>query len=370
MKFNPFLLERYFARYEFSAPHLLGCSDCESLTLKELLALEPDGLEQWNNLTLGYGESLGAPALRRQISSLYQQGEPMVFNGAQEAIFSCMSTLLHAGDQVIVLTPCYQSLSEIARAKKCKVIPWPLRYKSDWSLDLDFLKARIGKKTRMIVVNFPHNPTGFLPSKDEWHELVQIARQHGVYLFSDEVYRFLEYRSADRLEAACDLYEKGISVGALSKGMGLAGLRVAWLISQDRYVLDRLAEFKDYITLCNSVPSELLASYALKHREYIIKRSLDIIKNNLLLLNDFFERRKDIFEWIAPLAGPVAFPRIYSDGAKFCANVLKEKGVLLIPGDKFEAGSNEHLRIGFGRASLPEALAQLDAYLNEINYSM
>jgi aspartate/methionine/tyrosine aminotransferase len=366
MQLPLFKLERYFARYEFQVEHLLCCSDCESLTVEDLLRLEPAAEEGLRRHWLGYTESHGSPSLRQEISHLYRTISPeqvLVHSGAEEAIFLFMQATLQAGDHVVVHWPCYQSLVAVAHSMGCQVTPWEAREDRGWALDPGELRDHLRANTKVIVVNLPHNPTGYLMSKDEFAEVVEIARSRGIVLFSDEVYRESEYAVEDRLPAACDLDRDAVSLGVMSKTYGLAGLRIGWIATHNRAVYKRMAALKDYTTICNSAPSEFLAELALRHREQIMERNVGIIKGNLELLDDFFKRHKDTFSWHRPKAGPVAFPRLLDgDSEAFCDRVVRDAGVLLLPGSVFDDDGN-HFRVGFGRRNGPEALARLDAYL-------
>lgn len=367
MKLPPFELERYFARYEFSAPWLLSCSDCETMSVAELLALESGSREALLNQSLGYTESRGHPMLRERIAGLYDGVSPdevLVHTGAEEAIFNAMNVLLDPGDHVIVHFPCYQSLAAVARAIGCRVDFWRADPERHWFLDLADLKRLLRPETRLVVVNFPHNPTGHLMSRDDFRELVRLSQSHGFRIFSDEVYRFLEYDPADRLPALCELDDRGISLGVMSKAFGLAGLRIGWTVTRSRRIGDRLAAQKDYTTICNSAPSEFLSTIALQHSRTLLDRTLGIIRKNLSILNPFFERRRDRFEWRPPKAGPIAFPKLkIGDVEEFCDDLVKKAGVMLLPGTCYEAGL-PFFRVGFGRRNLPECLAQLDACLD------
>ncbi len=367
MQINPFKLERFFDKYEFKVKYVLCGSDCESLAVENLLALEPDAAARLNKLWLGYTEYPGSPALRAAISQLYQKIEPdqiVVHTGAEEAIYNFMNAVLEPGDHLIVHFPCYQSLSEIAAANGCEVTRWTTCEEDAWELDLDFLRKNIQPNTRAIVVNCPHNPTGYLMNAAKQRELVEIAREHNLLLFSDEVYRELEYDTADRLPAACDLYENAVSLGVMSKTYGLAGLRIGWVASRNRSILERMVAYKDYLSMCNSAPSEFLATLALRHRESLTARNLEIIGQNLPILDSFFERHSPIFNWRRPKAGTIAFPSLKTGQPveDFCLDLVDRTGVLLIPGSLFDYG-NRHFRIGFARRNMPEALARLEEYL-------
>jgi aspartate/methionine/tyrosine aminotransferase len=369
MRIPPFRLERFFAQYEFKAKYLLSSSDCESLSIQDLLALEPGAAERFQAHWLGYTESQGSPELRQAISQLYERimpGDILVHAGAEEAIFIFMNAMLEAGDHVVVHYPCYQSLAEVARSIGCDVTEWRTAEQDVWELDIDFLRKSIRPNTRAIVVNCPHNPTGYLMSRDKQQEIIAIAAEHDILVFSDEVYRFLEHNPDDRLPAACNLYDNAVSLGVMSKTFGLAGLRIGWIATRNPEVYQRMAAFKDYTSICNSAPSEFLAAVALRNREPIIRRNLAIVRENLGVLDAFFARRHEVFAWSRPKAGSTAFPslQIERDIETFCVELVEATGVLLLPGTCFDAG-NRHFRVGFGRKNLPECIEKFDAFIDE-----
>jgi aspartate/methionine/tyrosine aminotransferase len=366
MNIAPFKLERYFARYEFDVDYLLCSSDCESLTIANLLALEPGADEQFRQHRLGYTESQGSPALRQEICRIYETIQPehvLVHTGAEEAIFLFMHAVLVAGDHVIVHWPCYQSLVEVARSIGCEVSLWQARESAGWALNIEELKGYIRSNTKAIIINTPHNPTGYLMPLNVFQQVHGIAQANGLLLFSDEVYRESEYKLKDRLPAACDVGEHAVSLGVMSKTYGLAGLRIGWITTRNQQVYAKMAALKDYTTICNSAPSEFLAEVALRNREKLVERSLQIITRNLLLLDDFFARHAHRFVWQKPDAGSIAFPRLLGEDIEiFCDNLVKATGVLLLPGTMYD-DHNNHFRIGFGRKNMPEAVARLAEFL-------
>jgi aspartate/methionine/tyrosine aminotransferase len=367
MILKPFELERYFARYEFNARYLLSSSDCESWTIEELLKRDPEAAEKFKTLSLGYIESQGTRELRARISWIYKavsEDEILVHSGAEEAIFLFMQAALQAGDEVIVHQPCYQALAEVPRALGCEVIPWRARPESGWALNLDELRSLLSPKTRAIVVNLPHNPTGYLMPRNEFSALAMAAHERGITLFSDEVYRESEYSAGDRLPAACDLSESAVSLGVMSKTYGLAGLRIGWVATRNARLLKRMAELKDYTTICNSAPSEFLATLALAHREKLAERNLGLIQQNLNTLDAFFEKHSDQFSWARPKAGPIAFPKWKKgDSQVLSQRSVNEAGVMILPGRVFGDSYLPYFRIGFGRKNLPDALAQFEKFL-------
>jgi aspartate/methionine/tyrosine aminotransferase len=367
MKLRDFQIERFFAKYEFEVPYILCASDCESFTIEEILQLEENATDRFKKLKLCYTDSAGSPQLRQAIASLYDshsESDILAFSGAEEGIFAFMNVVLEPGDHIVVQFPAYQSLFEVALSIGCRVTKWSMSPKDNWDLDIDFLNENITPKTKAIIINFPHNPTGALLTKKKLLSVIEIARENELYLFSDEVYRFLEYSAEKQLPAASDLYEKALSLGVLSKSFGLAGLRIGWISTQDNHILNRLASFKDYTTICNSVSSEFLATIALKNKQTLVTRNLEIILSNLKLLDNFFQNNS-LFQWIRPLAGPIAFPQINSDILidDFCSDLVIQSGVLLLPGSNFDFG-DKHFRIGFGRKDFPNGLEVLKDYIN------
>lgn len=371
MNINPSKLERFFATYEFKAPHLLCTSDCQSFSVKDLYDLEPGAEDQFKRFNLGYTEPQGDPELRRRIAALYDNTHPddiIVCSGAEEGIFIFMNTVLEPGNQIIVQSPAYQSLYEIANAMKCQVIEWPMDPENNWNMDPEWLLEHITGYTKVIVVNFPANPTGYLPNVEAFQRIIDIARINNIYLFSDEVYRMLEYNSAHRLPAAGDLYEKAVSLGVMSKAFGLPGLRIGWVVIKNRDLFQKFSAFKDFTTICSSGPGEFFATLALKHKEAVLSRSLSIIQENLLHLQRFFSKYENIFDWNRPIAGPLSFPRFKPGNTHaFCLELVEQTGVLLLPGTMFNCSEPEnYLRFGFGRRNMPEALDKLDNYLDAL----
>ena len=369
MQIADFALERYFARWEFHVRHILCASDLEPMALDELLALADDETGAlWANLRLGYTESLGHPLLRREIASLYASAHPddiLTFVGAEEAIFLTMHAALTAGDHVVVLWPAYQSLYEVARSIGAAVTLVPLDPRN-WTVDPQAIIAAIRPNTRLVVVNFPHSPTGALASSDALARITSECERRGILLFSDEVYRYLELDPGERLSAAVDEGERTVSLGVMSKAFALAGLRIGWIATHDETLRSRIARLKDYTTICGSAPSEILALIALRAREHVLERSRSIIAANLPVLDSFFRRFSEQFEWVPPRGGSVAFPRLRSDAPnaidRFCAELVEREGVLLLPGSYFEHNGN-HFRVGYGRADMPRALEGLERFL-------
>lgn len=361
---EPFHLERYFAEHEFGGALLLGSSDCESMTVAELLALEPGAADALLAQKLGYTESLGAPELRREIASMYESieaGGIVVHSGAEEAVYAFVRATLRAGDRVVVQFPCYQSLEAVARAQGCEVVRWrPEDDGPPWRWNIDTLERSCEGGVAAIVLNAPHNPTGFIPDEAMLGAIVALAEARGAWLFSDEVYRYLEF-DAPRLPAACDLSSRAVSLGTVAKSFGLPGLRIGWLASQSSDVLRAVAGYKDYLTICSSAPSELLAAVALRRRDAVLARVRALLVRNRAQLSAFFNAHAPAVRGVLPAAGPIAYARVAGSAAALCVRAL-EGGVMLVPSAVFDDG-DAHVRIGFGRANLPEALERFASVL-------
>ncbi|MFN2187419.1 MAG: aminotransferase class I/II-fold pyridoxal phosphate-dependent enzyme [Candidatus Promineifilaceae bacterium] len=367
MKIEPFALERYFATHEFSARYLLSSSDCESLSLLELVEMaHKDRVELWIDLKLGYTESQGHPRLRQEIAGTYRDIDSDEILGVipEEGIFLLMHALLEPGDHIVCTFPGYQSLYEIARSIGCGVSFWEPVEENGWFFDPQQLEYLVTDKTRLVVMNFPHNPTGYLPDREDYLAMLEIASKRGIHVLSDEMYRYLEVSEEDLLPAGCEIYERAISLSGLSKAYGLPGLRIGWTVSKDRDLLRRMMALKDYTTICASAPSEVLAIFALTNREQIIAQQRQRLIRNLELLDRFFDSFKDMFDWRRPRAGSIGFAKMKLSGGaqKFCEAAVIEAGIMIAPSTVFNYG-DDHIRLGFGREDLPEVLDVFSAYL-------
>jgi aspartate/methionine/tyrosine aminotransferase len=369
MTLNVFKLEDYLAKYEFSAPYLLCCSDAESFSMQEILAMAgPEERALWNNLSLGYTETFGLPALREQIAhGLYPELDAsniLCFAGAEDGVFCTLNVLCEPGDHVIALTPCYQSLKEIPAAKGAAVTCINLREDNQWRIDLEEIKRAIQTNTKCLVINFPHNPTGQVITPQELKDLVALCEAHNLWLFSDEVYRLLGTPREGWASPAAELYPKAVSLGVMSKAFGMAGLRIGWIACQNKELLKKIEQMKHYTTICNSAPSEIISLIALKNKEHILARNNQIVADNLQLLDTFMEQYEDLFEWVRPQGGCTGFVKYKGQDTveDFTARLVKERGVLLMPASIYDYPS-KHFRIGFGRKNMPEALERLKDFL-------
>jgi aspartate/methionine/tyrosine aminotransferase len=368
-----FTLETYFSKWEFTAKHHMTASDCQSVTISELLKLAGKTLDILGDLPLGYTETWGAPMLRQAIAETYDSlnaDNILCFAGAEEGVYAAMRVLLNKDDHAIVVVPNYQA-AETLPLDICEVSGVKLDPENNWHLDLGDIIKTIRPNTKLISVCFPNNPTGAIIPVDDYAELVTICRKHGLYLFSDEVYRLLELDDSKRIQQAADLYEKGLSLNVMSKAYGLPGLRIGWIASQDKDILLKIEQYKHYLSICNSAPSERLAEIGLGIRDILLQRNRKLMSDNIQKLDAFFADYSELFEWQHPDGGCIAFPRFKGRGGveSFCTSLVEDSGVLLLPASVYSSelmkAPNDRFRIGFGRANMGEGLTAFRNYLEK-----
>lgn len=368
MNIPAFKLEEFWKKYEFTAPYLLCCSDAESWKLNEILELaDPESKKLWESLSLGYTESPGLPILRKEISHLYSSidnDQVLTFAGAEEGIYCSMRTLVEPGDHVIVIDPCYQSLATLPQSFGADISRIALGSKNQWQLDLKEVETAFRSDTKLLILNYPHNPTGAVLTKEVFEGLIELARKRGAYIFCDEVYRYLEIDEAKRLPSIADAYEKGIALNVMTKAFGLAGLRIGWLATQDVDFLQKVGSYKLYTSICNSAPSEILALIALRAKDKILKRNRKVMLDNLKILDSFMKRHNDLLSWVPPQSGTMAVLELLLPVSieKFSEELVEKMGVLIMPGNVFDLPGN-FFRIGFGKKNMIEALDRFEQFL-------
>ncbi len=369
---QPFRLEVHFSKWEFKARHHMCASDMQSMPLSDLLAMaDGDDRTAWDALHLGYTETRGLPALREAIASTYDRigaSEVICFAGAQEGIYAAMQALLTPDAHVITIIPNYQSVESVPMSL-CETTGVPLDPVKNWELDLDRIRDAIRPSTRMICINFPHNPTGKVIPRSTLDALIGMARERGIYLLSDEVYRLIERSPAVRLPQAADLYERGLSLGVMSKAYGLPGLRIGWIATKDAEAIAGMERLKHYTSICNSAPSELLAKIALKARDRILARNRALTEKNLTALDAFFAEHAGRFEWTVPDGGCIGYPRyLGAEGVEtFARDLVDRSGVLLLPASIYRSAlgptPTDRFRIGYGRANIEAGLGVMRDHL-------
>lgn len=375
-----FKLETYFSKWEFTAEHHLTASDAESMTIAELLAMASDEERAaYTDLHLGYTPTWGTDALRAAVADSYHEIEPadvLGFAGAGEALFWTMQLFTTPGDHVIVTVPNYQSIESIPIATGVDVEGLPLwkgeGAELEWTLDLDRFEAMLRPTTRLVSVNFPNNPTGYVPDHETWRRFNALCHSRGIRVVSDEVYRGVEIDPSRTLAAASEINPSALSISVTSKAYGLPGLRVGWVVSKDHGALSQLERAKHYTSICNAAPSEALTAIALRNADTILERNRRICEANDRLVSEFMTRRSDLFDYESPDGGCVCFPRYLGpDGvADFCTRAVERSGVFLLPMSVYESDlgpvPTDRFRIGIGRTTVPASLQALDAHLDAL----
>jgi aspartate/methionine/tyrosine aminotransferase len=371
-----FALGSFLSRWSRGIRHDLTASECETLPLRELLCwADPLDRRRWQDVSLGYADPRGAPWLRAAIAARHEGRTPeevLCCAGAQEAVTCIARALLGPHDHAVVILPIYQP-SEMALRAAGPVAGVTLRERGGWHLDLDEVAAAIRPRTRLLLMNFPNSPTGATLDRATLDALIALCRRHGLWLVSDEVYRATETDPSRRLPMAADLYERGISINAMSKSFGLPGLRVGWLVCQDPDLLNQVMLHKSTLSSSLAAPSEVLAHIALGAEPRIIARNRAIAAANRALLDGFFCRHPDLFREPTPAQAAWAFPRYLGpDGADaFAARLAQDAGVLVLPSSLWRTPLADvplgHLRIGLGRHGFAAALAALEAHVSRLD---
>jgi len=371
MQITPFATEQFYARYEFTTPYQLCNSDCETVSVETLLEMAGMSLDDLGKLGLGYTESQGNPALREAIAEAYATAQPddvVVLGTPIEGIYLGARAILSPGDEVIALTPAYDALINMFEhvVGEGGVRRWGFTATpTGWVLDLDRLRGLITTRTKLLVVNFPHNPTGYLPSVAQLEAIVGLAEAHGLWLFCDEMYHGLVHSGTPPIPSSADLSGHVVVLSGLSKTYGLPGLRTGWLVVQDAALRESILNWKFYTSICPPAPSEFLAQAAWKVRDALRERSIKQIEHNLRLAEDFFARWPELFVWRRPMAGSTALVGMNVPSVTaYAERLASEAGVLIHPATTL-GYDDRHMRMGFGRAGFGEALAQFEAYLDK-----
>jgi aspartate/methionine/tyrosine aminotransferase len=370
MKIPSFETEHFFAQYEFTTPYQLCNSDCETVSVEELLKMADIPMEQFGQLGLGYTDSHGNPKLRQMIAELYtsvDKNEVIVLGSPIEGIYLTARAALNPGDEVIVLSPAYDALIKLFEhiAGAGKVHKWEfVAGEGQWLLDLEDFKRLITPKTKLVVVNFPHNPTGYLPTQSQLDELAGIVEAHNLILFCDEMYFGLVHSGTPPITSAADATRNAIVLSGLSKTYGLPGLRSGWLVIHDEDLRQNIINWKFYTSICPPAPTEFLAMAALKVRSQLRDKSIHIVEQNLPLADAFFQKWPELFTWRKPLASSTALIGMNVPSVRaFAARIAEKAGVLILPAATL-GSDDQHMRMGFGRAGFEEALNKFDDFLN------
>lgn len=343
-------LEEWMRRYYHAVDHDVGSSGVRDLTVAELATLAEIDLTELADMVLRDSESFGGQALRAALAERWTDGDiapVMVTHGSSEAIYLVMHLVPEPGDEIVVLDPAYQQLYDIAAWRGCRVTRWPLRPENGFRPDFAELRQIVGGRPRMIVVNFPHNPTGVTITPAEQDELVAIAEENGSWLVWDNAFGEMTYR-APPLPLPLSRYERCVCFGTLSKSYGLAGLRVGWCLAPPP-LLERMGELRDYIALYVSPVLEFFAEHAVRKADRIVAHQRRHAERNRRTLLEW-SASSDLVRVVPPDGGVsafVEFPRTVNV-REMCRVLAEEHRVLLVPGDCFGERFGAFARLGFG----------------------
>jgi aspartate/methionine/tyrosine aminotransferase len=350
MRIPPFALDQWLAQYEFASPPIrnLASSTGPRWTLGELLALgNGTGLKELSELRLSYVPPQGTEALRQQVAALHDVDPDWVVitTGASEALSALYCLASEPGASITLPFPSFPAMPVMARAWGLAVSTYALERRNDFRQSAERVLGAVGESTRLVLVNTPHNPTGSVMPYAEIARLAANLEQRLIPLVVDEVYHPLYHGTAAPASAA--QLPNTIVVGDLSKALSLPGLRIGWLIDRDARRRERFIDLRSYFTISGSPLTEAVAAHALANRAAILARLRSVAAANLALLGDFMSAHRDTFGWVAPAGGTTVFPWLVEGGnARELCTTLASAGVLLAPGDTFDAP--EYFRLGFG----------------------
>ena len=349
MKLHVFELERWQSKWENRVQYNLSESGVHPLKVNELLGDED---VEFLNHSLGYSQTNGTEELRKAIAAIYPRADMenvLVTNGSSEANFVAMWSFLERGVEVVVMLPNYMQIWGLAKTFQAKVKSFRLREtQGEWKPDIPALRRAVGRKTKLIAVCNPNNPTGAVMREEAVDEICEIAEKVGAWIISDEVYQGAEL---DGVAAPTfwGRYKKAIVVNGLSKAYGLPGLRIGWIVTT-RDLADKLWSYHDYTTICPTPLSDYLARKALEPemRAKILARTRQILRANLPIIKGWVESNRESFSFVPPKAGAIAYMKynLKINSSQFADRLLREKSTLIVPGDHF--GMDGYLRVGYG----------------------
>lgn len=322
--------------------------------------LSADEIATVASVPLIYGSVEGRDDLRAGIYNLYQQLYPelgvdhiTVLSGTEEGLFSIMACILEAGDELIGMLPCYPSLSDLPACFGGVFKSVQLKSENCWQPSIEDFAAQIGERTKAIVINSPHNPTGMLLDQSFIDELIALCEQHDLYLISDDVFAFSDFAE---IGSQLDVlkYEKAILANVLSKTFGLPGVRIGWVMTRCEALSKSIRDLKTYNSICQSQLDEQVACFVMQKADAIIKRNNAIVRENIELF-DGFVAKNDFLSWHKPEAGMLGLVHS-SEPLQPLLESWFEKDVLVLPGELFGIEGN-YFRVGFGKKNFPEALA-------------
>ncbi len=350
MRLDIFEMERLQSIWENRVKYNLSESSVHPMSTRELVS-SPDFHDQLLDMPLLYNQSNGTDQLRAAIASLYPgatSDHVEVTNGGSEANFISIYAMLDPGDEVVMVLPSYQQIWGLIHSLGMIVKPVWLREDSGWTLDLDELRCAASPRTKMIVLCNPNNPTGAILTPSEMEEVVALASRSGAWILADEIYQGSE-RDGRTTQTFYGMYDRVIITNGLSKAYGLPGLRIGWIVAPKEQIA-RMWSYHDYTTIAPGTLSDLLARVALSvgGRARCLERTRNICRHNFPIIKSWVESHSPLFSMVEPKAGAIAFLsyNLPINSTLLMEKLLKEKSVLIVPGDHF--GMDSYLRVGYG----------------------
>ncbi|MEV4534055.1 capreomycidine synthase [Asanoa sp. NPDC049518] len=362
-------LEAWMRDYYHAVAHDIGSSGVRDLSMGELRELCGFDLAELDPMMFHDSESYGGTRLRAALADRWTGGDVdrmMVTHGSSEAIYLVMHLAVEPGDEIVVVDPAYQQLHDVAAWRGCRITRWPLTPRDGFAADLARLRELTATRPKMIVVNFPHNPTGVSITPAEQKELVEIAEAAGSWLVWDHAFGELTYESEPL--PLPTWYGRCIAWGTFSKSYGLAGLRVGWCVAPPE-LLARMALLRDYIALYVSPVLEFFAEQAVRNADRIVALQRAHAAENLRLVRDWADRLPEHVRFTAPDGGVTTFVEFLGqpDVVRSCRRLAEQHKVLLVPGWCFGDDYRDYARLGFGgtTAELTAGLSAVEQVLRE-----
>ena len=369
MKIKPFKVEQWMNEYEMDAIYNIAETCVDSMSLSELIRLsgvDRDSLlDGILDMKMTYGYITGNPRLKDAIGALYkgiERDDILTTNGGIGANNLVLNTIVEPGDKVVSIIPTYQQLYSIPEALGADVHIMYLEKGNDFLPDMDKLKKMVDKNTRIICLNNPNNPTGALIPEHMMEEIVALAESVDAYILCDEVYRGLN-QDGSYHKSIVELYDKGIGTSSMSKVFSLAGLRLGWIVTRDKELMERLFSHRDYSIISCGVVDEVFGALALENKDKVLERNLKIIRENLKILDDWINEHER-FSYVKPIAGTTALVFYDYDisAFEFCTGLMEHSKTFVTPGSCFEYENSFRIGYAASREILIEGLKNLEDY--------
>lgn len=371
-----FAVEQYMDKYETVITHNMGETCCDSISLNDIIEMgsfeKQEIYENLSNMKLTYGHITGSPSLKQQICQLYDSATPeqvVITNGAIGANFLALYSIVCPGDTVIVIQPTYQQLSSVPKMFGAKVVIYDLKFEENFLPNLSDLKRLFEQYSpKLLIFNNPNNPSGAVASDSLMKSLIGFCQNHDTYLMCDEVYRPLYHNITEKPKSALDYgYGKVIVTSSMSKAWSLAGIRLGWVITNDKSVLEDLLDKRHYNMISISMVDDYIATLALKVRDKIISRNEALCNKNLKILQEFIDKNSQYLSWVKPTGGSTCFIKLNNiNSHDFCVEMAEKFKTLIVPGEVFERPG--YIRVGFGNSTtdIVNGLTQIEKYLQTL----